>query len=190
MHIILRKAGLELKTDTHTLGLSGRHLFKHRVLMNRLCRCLSFTPCLHMCIQYVWPVVIYAVSVGLCVFVHFSLLLSQLELAPVCLRQSGETDLTCCKKECSGWKCKGTSSSRDSVSFKAFFSLLSFCSVISASRFCYCLCGSVWLECVCSKSPTSGLRGGNYFVCRCALWCLCISVSMRYNVQRQAMLRW
>lgn len=95
MHIILRKVGLGLKTDTHTrtLGLSGRHLFKHRVLMNRLCRCLSFTPCLQMCIQYVWPVVIYAVSVGLRVFVHFSLLLSQLELAPVCLRQSGETDL-------------------------------------------------------------------------------------------------
>lgn len=83
----LREAGLGLQlqpphlhtqnqTHTHTLSLSGRHLFKH-LSVNEPSLSLSLPLSLHTCIQYVWPVIVYAVFVCLCVSA-LPLLLSQL----------------------------------------------------------------------------------------------------------------
>lgn len=68
--------------DTHSHpGLSGRHLFKQGVLMNRLCLSDSLSLTIstyYTCVQYVWPVIVCALRMGclclsLCVCVLSSL---------------------------------------------------------------------------------------------------------------------
>lgn len=54
--------------DTHSHpGLSGRHLFKQGVLMNRLCLSDSLSLTIstyYTCVQYVWPVIVCALRMG------------------------------------------------------------------------------------------------------------------------------
>lgn len=159
-------------TATHTGSHSHTrsHLFKHGVLTNR--RSLS----LHICIQYVWPVIVYSVRMVCVCFFSLILLLSQLELAH-CGDESYErlADRFYMCRNVLGWngtcleilslKKRNTKGHQPGeTGFLPKFLFFFPC--------CFCfsfLLLSVWENVAeCAAPNPSSLRGVNYLVCTCA----------------------
>lgn len=155
--------------------------------MKRPCRCLCLClPSLRRCVQYVWPVVIYAASAApqACVFVHYSLLLTRCDR----LRRARVTDWLTDGPVATIKKQRGFLNTKKLlVSLKTFPPPSSpfLCGFFFPTSL-RSLCESVWecvTECVCSGSRRPAESWRRSFMCSIN-HCAFISC-VRHNSERR-----